>query len=192
MKRLRSKFAVVVLAVGLAAWPLVAWAALSDAISPSGLPASLKNAGAVFTVPVSMTNSWQTLVTAIDTADNSGSIVLNPGGISRAAQRKMNMAAQSTTVQVRVRYATSSTITASTIQGFGFDDNSIPERLFDSAGNHALSFLSDATNDVQDGTYSYTTSQEVDANAATSVMFAIKVAATGTGAAAAVVQVRVK
>lgn len=166
--------------------PVAAYAALSTSITPTGL------IGARVVQPSSVVNDWQTLVTAIDTADNAGSIVLNPGGITRSAQRKLVMSGVGTTVQVRIRYATGNTITAGTLQGFGFDANNVPERLFDAGASHALSFLSDATNDPQDGTYSYTASQEVDANAATSVMFAVKTAATGTGAAAAVVQVRVK
>lgn len=189
MKRIWNQVAVLVLAVGLVAMPIAALAALSTAISPDMPPQA---AGSSYTVPVSLMGNWQTLVTTIDTADNAGSVVVNPGGITRSAQRKLNMTGLGTTVQFRIRYAVGSTITAGTIQPFGFDANSAPERLFDAAGTHALAFVSDSTNDVQDGTYGYTTSQEVDANAATSVMAAIKVAATGTGAAAAVVQVRVK
>lgn len=161
--------------------------ALSDPVSTVDRSSS----GRYF-VPVSQATDWVTLVTTLDTADNGGSAVVNPGGITRSAQRRLKLAAAGTTVQVRVRYATGSTITAGTLQGFGLDNNTVPERLFDSTGTHSLSFLSDATNDPQDGTYSYTASQEVDANAAAFVMFAVKTAFTGTGAAAAVVQVRVK
>lgn len=188
MKRFKNRFVVTALVLLFAALPAIAFAALSTSITQS---ISL-GPGSHLAVPASVISDWQTLVTAIDTADNSGSIVLNPGGITRSAQRKMNMGGFGTTVQFRIRYTTGTTITAGTIQPFGFDGNGAPERLFDSSGTHALAFLSDATNDAQDGTYSYTASQEVDANAAASVMAAIKVAATGTGAATAVVQCRVK
>ena len=169
----------------LAAVPLLA--ALSTAISPVGTIPSQQN----FTTPVSIVNDWQTLVTAIDTADNSGSIVLVPGGITRSAQRQCNTRARCTSAKFRIRYTTGTTITACTIQPFGFDSAAAPERLKDSGGTHALAFVSDATNDVQDGTYSYTDTQTVDALGANYIMAAIKVAATGTGAATAVLQVMV-
>lgn len=162
--------------------------ALSTAIGPSGVVESRQ----AFVTPVSIVDDWQTLVTTLDTADNGGSTVVNPGAITRSAQRKLNTLRRCTTVQFRIRYTTGTTITAGTIQPFGLDGNGAPERLFDASGAHALSFLSDATNDAQDGTYSYTASQEVDANAAASVMAAIKSVFTGTGAATAVIQCRVK
>jgi len=144
--------------------------------------------------PVSVESDWVNLIAAggVNVADNGGSTVLNPVGITRAAQGRLKLLGKGTTVQFRIRYTTGQTITAGTIQPFGLDGNNAPERLKDSSGAHALAFLSSAADDVQDGTYSYTDSQEVDANGAAQVIAAIKVLATGTGAATAVLQARVK
>jgi hypothetical protein len=188
MKRFPRKLLALLLAVGLVAMPLVALAALTNQ------GASINGTRDGFTVPASIMSNWVNLCTDIDTADNSGNTVVNPSTITRAEQGKLSMLGSGTSVQWRIRYTTGTTITAGTIQPFGFDANSVPDKLFDDAStpSNALAFVSDASNDVQDGTYSYTASQETDANGATQVMGAIKVAATGTGAATAVLQVRVK
>jgi hypothetical protein len=186
MKRIPRKFLALLLTVGLVAMPLVALAALTNQNAQVNVLSG--------NVPVSVMGSWVNLCTDVATADNSGSTVVNPAAITRAAQGKLWMLGAGTSVQWRIRYTTGTTITAGTIQPFGFDVNSAPDKLFDDAStpSNALAFVSDASNDVQDGTYSYTASQETDANGATQVMGAIKVAATGTGAATAVLQVRVK
>ena len=188
MKRFPRQFLALLLTVGLVAMPLVALAALTN--KTVSISSGTRNG----TAPASIMSDWVNICTDIDTADNSGSTVVNPSTITRAEQGKLSMLGSGTSVQWRIRYTTGTTITAGTIQPFGFDANSVPDKLFDDAStpSNALAFVSDANNDVQDGTYSYTASQETDANGATRVMGAIKVAATGTGAATAVLQVRVK
>lgn len=175
--------------LALIALTLLAWPALAALTNKD---ASVVNVSAKASSPTSIVSNWVDLCSDIATADNSGNTVLNPSNITRAAQGKLAMLGSGTTVQWRIKYTTGLTITACTIQPFGFDVNSAPERLLDSTGTHALAFVSDSANDVQDGTKSYTASQETDANGAFQVMGAIKVLATGTGAATGVLQVRVK
>lgn len=143
-------------------------------------------------VPVSVMGDWMDICTDIDTADNAGSTVLDPVSISRAEQGRLNIQGRGTSVQFRIKYTIGLTITAGTIQPFGLDSNGLPDRLFDASAQHALAFVSDAANDPQDGTNAYTATQEVDGNGATQVIAAIKVAATGTGAATATLQARIK
>lgn len=184
MKRLQRICFIVALSFSLPVMLLGAVTPYNAATAPSSAKPG---------IPVATMGTWVDVCTDLATADNGGSTVVNPSLITRTAQGTFAMTGAGTTVQLRVKYTVGTTITACTIQPFGFDANGIPERLFDATSVHALSFLSDATNDVQDNNgKSYTTSQEVDANGAVRVLGAVKVLATGTGAATAVLQMRVK
>lgn len=176
-----KRIVLALIVVALLAWPALAALTNKDA--------SVNNVSARASAPVSVMGNWVDLITAVNVADNSGSLVLNPGGITRAAQGRLNALGSFTRVRARIKYTTGTTITAGTLQPFGFDANSVPERLADDAGSYSLAFLSDATNDVQDGTNSYTATQEFDAKGCAQVLLAVRVLATGTGAATCTVQV---
>lgn len=172
--------------LALIALTLLAWPALAALTNKD---ASVVNVSAKASAPVSIMGNWVDLVTAVNAADNGGNLVLNPGGITRAAQGRYNTLGAFTRVRARIKYTTGTTITACTLQPFGFDANGIPERLADDTGTYSLPFISDATNDVQDGTNSYTATQEFDARGCAQLLLAVRVLATGTGAATCTVQV---
>lgn len=144
-------------------------------------------------VPVSIITDWATVCDAPTTSDNSGSTVVNPGGISRSNQNWLQMAGVGTTVQFRLRYPTAGTVsTQVVVQPFGRDSAAVPERLVDTSGTHVFTLTVDTTNDARDGTYSYTQPYEVDANANKEVLIAVKTALAGTSLTNAVIQARLK
>lgn len=141
--------------------------------------------------PVSTVTNWGTACDDASASDNSGSTVVNPGGITRSAQHKLQMGGRGTTVQIRLKYLTSGTVTQTlVVQAFGLDSSGAPQRLLDSTGTHAISVPVDTTNDARDGTYSYSEAVEVDAQANTEVIVTVKTPTTGTATTA--IQVRIK
>lgn len=146
-------------------------------------------------VPVSVISDWVDVCDAPETADNSGSTVVNPGGITRSAQNKLYNHGIGTSLQIRLKYdAGASTLTNPVVQPFGFDGNNSPQKLVDADGTHELTLTLDGTNDVQDGTYKYSQPVEVDMDGCASVLVAVKTAFNATSGAEdnSAIQVRVK
>lgn len=144
-------------------------------------------------VPVSLASDWVAVCTTPTTADNAGSTVVDPIGITRTAQNWATIAGKGTTIQVCLKYPTAGTVSTSpVVQVFGKDSNSIPQRLNDKDGTHELTLTVTAASDVRDGTYSYTNVIEVDANANRSVLVGVKTALAGSSLTGAVILVRVK
>lgn len=170
---------------------VIALAALSDPVSPTrpaGAPSTI-----TYTRPVSTMTDWVMVCDDPATADNAGSTVVNPGGITRSAQRKCKMIGSGTTAAIRLRYPTAGTVTtAPVVQVFGFDSAGIPERLVDATASHALTLTVDTANDARDGTYSYTQPVEVDVNACTEFLVAVKTALGGSSLTNATIVVRIK
>lgn len=153
-------------------------------------------------VPASPQTDWRTINSAPTTSDNSGSTVVNPGGITRSAvvDNVLSMSGKGTWVQVRLKYPTAATVTANTpiVQLFGADRGSgnsgtaLYQRLLDASSGHEQTLSVDTTNDVRDGTYSYTAPVDIDASACATVLCAIKTVLGGSGLTGAVIQARIK
>lgn len=146
-------------------------------------------------VPVSIISDWVDVCDAPETADNSGSTVVNPGGITRSAQKLLQNRGVGTSVQVRLKYDVgASTLTNPVVQVFGFDGNGVPTKLRDKDGNHELTLTLDATNDVRDSLFKYSVPVEVDMDGCSSILVAVKTAfAASSGTVSnSTIQVRVK
>lgn len=147
------------------------------------------------TNPASVTSEWQDVGTTVTTADNSGSIVTNPGSISTLNTTRLyvSMQARFTSVQFRLKYPTAGTVTTNIIvQPFGLTLGGLYQRLVDATALHQIPLTVDTTNDVRDGTYSYTQPAEVDASACDKVLIAVYTALAGTSLTGATIQARVK
>src|SRR5947207_1001973 len=82
--------------------------------------------------PVAPVTNWTDICTAPATADNSGSLITNPGAITRSAQNLFQIAGFGTTVQVRLKYLTAATPTTNpVVQFFGKDSLGSWQRLFE-------------------------------------------------------------
>lgn len=146
-------------------------------------------------VPVSVISDWVDVCTAPETADNSGSTVVAPLGITREAQNRIYNHGVGTTLQIRLKYDDGAgTLTSPVVQPFGFDGNNSPQKLVNADGDHELTLTLDATNDVQDGTYKYSQPVEVDMDGCASVLVAVKTAFNATSGTEtnSAIQVRVK
>lgn len=137
--------------------------------------------------PASLQCAWMVINSLPTTADNGGSSVVAPLGITRADVYRRTADGLGTILELCVRYDRARTIsTALVCQPFGFDKNGVGQRLKNSAGTHELTF-DDAATDFDDGvTYKYTDSQEVDLNGAFTLMVPVKTAlvlSSGTNAA---------
>jgi predicted DNA-binding transcriptional regulator AlpA len=142
------------------------------------------------TTVASIETNWFDVCTTPSTADNSGNAVVQPGSITRDL---LAMGSQGTLIQVRLKYPTSATVTTSpVVQLFGKDGGGLFQRLSDIDGIHQQTLSVDTSNDVRDGTYSYTQPIEVDADACSYVLAAIKTALAGSGLTGATIQARVK
>lgn len=186
MKRFVHSIAWLLIGVLVAGPAMTAVGAIGTAISVS----TSNPLGIHSMVPVSLMGNWQTVATAITTADNGGtnpvlvvygSAFTSGTGIqlTRSTTIPINVQGTGTTVQVRAKYTTGGTVTtAPIIQVFGLDGNGKPERLFTSGASPSafVTCTADATNDVQDGTNSYTTSQSLDCNGASQIVVGIQVA----------------
>lgn len=145
--------------------------------------------------PASVISEWQTVGTTVTTADNSGSIITNPGNISTLNTTRLYVSMQGrfTSVQFRLKYPTAGTVTTNVIvQPFGYTENGLYQRLVDATALHQIPLTVDTTNDVRDGTYSYTQPAEVDASACDKVLIAVYTALAGTSLTGATIQARVK
>lgn len=155
-------------------------------------------AGRRIVLPVSVASDWADVCTAPTALDNEagvavGGVVVNPSAIMRSAQSWLQIAGIGTIVQVRLKYPTAASISASpVVQIFGRDRLQSPQRLLDNGGVHALTLSVDSTNDARDGVYSYTQPVEVDAEGSSEVIAAVKTALAGTGVTGATLQARVK
>lgn len=146
-------------------------------------------------VPVSVISDWVEICDAPETADNSGSTVVNPGAITRSAQNKLYNHGVGTSLQIRLKYDTGAgTLTSPVIQAFGFDGNGLPQRLKDKDGNHELTLTLDGTNDVRDSSFKYSAIAEVDMDGCASVLVAVKTAFAASSGTVnnSTIQVRVK
>ena len=133
-------------------------------------------------VPVSIISDWVECCTAPETADNAGSTVIAPLGITRSTQNRVTNVGRGTTLQIRLKYDDGvSGVTSPVVQPFGFDGNNSPQRLVNSAGTHELTLTIDTTNDVTDGTYKFTQPVEVDMDANRDMLVAVKTAFAATG-----------
>lgn len=125
----------------------------------------------------------------VDAADNSGSTILDPSAIT--VSRKILVGGHGTGVLIRLSYKSSALTTNPVIQVFGIDANELPMRLYDSNGAHELTLAVDATNDIDDGTNSYTAAKEIDAKGNKWIIIGVKTAAAGASATTMVIQARV-
>jgi len=147
------------------------------------------------TNPASIISEWYTVGSTITTADNSGSVIVNPSLISGIGTTRyyVSMMGRSTSLQVRMRYKTSGTVTTSpVVQMFGYTENGLYQRLLDATALHQIPLAVDTTNDVRDGTYSYTQPVEVDASACNQVLVTVMTALAGSGITGATIEARVK
>lgn len=143
-------------------------------------------------VPISLTSDWQDLCTDVATADNGGSVVTNPGGITRSAQNRLDMLEKGTMVEVCLQYPAGASITTSlTVQPFGIDTAGVTQRLLDDSDAHELT-LAVSANDPTNGTVKWTQPVNVDASACRYVLAAVKTALAGTGISGAKLLGRVK
>lgn len=168
----------------------------ADNVSPTEL-----NQGArTGSVPVSQVAGWAAMLTDTDGAHGpmlaesdsgvvSGGIVVAPALITRTDQYTLYLGGHGTTVQLRFKYATAGTsVVGPTVQVFGQRLDGSWQRLVDSGGAHALALTVDTTNDVRDGTNSYTQPATIDAAGCYRVIASIQTAATGTGITGCAIQ----
>lgn len=146
-------------------------------------------------VPVSVISDWVDICTAPETADNSGSAVVNPGTITRADQNKLYNHGIGTTLQIRLKYDTgASTLTNPVVQPFGFDGNGVPQKLVDANATHEQTLTLSESGDVRDSSFKYSQPVEVDMDGCASVLVAVKTAFAASGGTVnnSTIQVRVK
>jgi hypothetical protein len=141
-------------------------------------------------VPVSEQSDWSQVCDAPATADNAGSTVTNPGGITRAEQHWLPTAGRGTQVAICLKYPAGASIsTQVVVQPFGRDSAGIPQALLDAAGGNALTLTASAT-DATDGTWKYTAPVYVDALGSKDVLVAVKTALAGSTITGAVILAR--
>lgn len=146
------------------------------------------------TYPVSVISDWFPLLTAgaIDTADNSGSVIRNPGGITAADHNLVNVATVNvegsvgTSLMMRMQYDDGITsVTPPVIQVFGRDNDGNWMPLPNRALSFEVTFTPDLTNDSADGTYYYTRvdmeDHVVDMLGCTKILCTVKTALAATG-----------
>jgi hypothetical protein len=160
------------------------------------------NKPSYFTHPASIQSDWQDACTAPETADNGGSSVVNPQAITRADQNWVYPQLKGTTLMIRLKYNddVAATITNPVVQPFGIDGTGVgesaafPQALTDADGTHELTLTLTIASDVTDGTFKYTPPVEVDIDANTAVLIAIKTAFNTTDGTEAdsTIQVRLK
>lgn len=139
--------------------------------------------------PVSAQCDWFVCHTGLTTADNGGSSVIAPGGITRAACYKVSGCGFGTLLQLAVQYARAVTISTATVIGvWGFDRNGVWQKCYNAATTpaHELTFDDASSTDADDGTTWKTTDwQEVDLNGNHGFLIAVKTAlalSSGTSA----------
>lgn len=142
---------------------------------------------------VSPSSDWVTVRPAgkVNSADNSGSTILNPAAIPLASAYRLKVGGYGTYVLLRLSYKSSALTTAPVIQVFGIDVNDVPMRLHDSTGAHELTLSADATNDIDDGTDSYTDYKLIDCKGNAHIVVGVKTAGAGGAAATATIDARV-
>ena len=172
--------------------PLAKGSAMVD--GGSGMPNSASNrvreAGLV--VPVSAESDWVTVIDSVKTADNGGGTIVDPvTEIDGTDRHQFDPGGRFTQLLVRMAYTTAGTgIVDPVVQLFGLDSTNEPLRLTDSDGNHELTLAVDATNDVRDGTLSYTEAKTVDLQGCIKMLAGVKTLASGTGLTVAKLEVK--
>ena len=145
-------------------------------------------------VTCGVVTDWVDICTAPETSDNSGSVVTNPGAITRSTQNWLKPCGLGTQVLVRLKYdaGVSGSITSPVVQLFGRDSQSCPQRLVDASGTHEQTLTVDATNDVTDGTFKYTVAKIINIHGNIDLLAAVKTAFNATGTLTnSAIQVRV-
>lgn len=131
-------------------------------------------------VPVSPQCDWFVCHTGLNTADNAGSSVIAPGGITRAACYKIYGCGYGTLLQLAVQYARGVTISTGAVIGvWGFDRNGVWQKCYNAATTpaHELTFDDASSTDADDGaTWKTTDWQEVDLNGNFGFLVAVKTA----------------
>jgi len=159
------------------------------------------NKPSYFTHPASIQSDWQDACTAPGATDNSGNSVVEPQAITRVAQNWVYPQNKGTTLMIRLKYDDGATpSTDPVVQPFGIDGTGVgvaaafPQPLTDADGTHELTLATAVASDVTDGTSFFSVPVEVDIDANTAVLVAIKTlfAASGTGTTGATIQVRLK
>lgn len=125
----------------------------------------------------SPTTDWFVVNSAPTTNDNSGSTVVNPAGITRAAvvDQAVDVSGQGTTALLSLKYDAEGTLTDPVVNVFGVDGNGNWQALADADGNYDIT-LPTAAGDVTDGTYSWTVPVEVDCKGNETIYVAVKTA----------------
>lgn len=166
--------------------------------NPKGgdLPGQLPESG--------LTSNWVALCTAPETADNSGSSIVNPSLITRSDQNILDSWGFGMSLEVRLKYDDGVTsVTSPVIQVFGADVSSQAEtisgepnvrtksamnatvgtwqKLVDSNDDHELTLTVATSSDVTDGTYNYTKPVRVGKAGCRSFLVAVKTAFAATG-----------
>ncbi len=133
-------------------------------------------------VTCGIVNDWIDICTAPETTDNGGSVVTNPGAITRAEQNWLKTCGLGTQVLVRLKYDDGISVpTSPVVQLFGRDSQGCPQRLVDGSGTHEQTLTIDTTNDVTDGTYKYTAAKTINIHGNIELLAAIKTAFAATG-----------
>lgn len=133
-------------------------------------------------VSCGLKTEWQDVNTAPETADNSGSSVVNPGAITRSDVHRVYLNGFGTNALVRLKYDDALTVSADpVVQLFGFDVAGVVQPLSDSSGNHEKTMTTAASTDVTDGTFKYTVPVKIELDGCSSLLVAIKTALAGTG-----------
>lgn len=158
-------------------------------VSPSQV---ITNVDAPRVRPSDACANWVVVCSAPKTADNGGSTVVQPGAITRAELKALDVRSFGSTVHLSFQYETgASAITDPEVQVFGFDDNDVPFPLYTKDEAHEVTLATDTTNDVRDGTWKYTEPVEILLAGASFALVTVKTAAAGTNLTAPNILARV-
>lgn len=141
--------------------------------------------------PVSIVSEWVDVHEAPEVQD--GNPTINPGALASSSLSILLLQGCCTTLQVRLKYRTSVAVTVEpVIQVFGCTAGGSYQRLLNGDGQHQLTLDVDATNDVVDGTWSYSQPVEVDVDGCDSALVTVMTALAQGAQNDAVIQARPK
>lgn len=162
-------------------------------------------------IPVSLMSDWIDVCTSLLVANNSGSSVIAPYGITTSTLFPFCMMGGATGFQARMKYDSAKVVTGSAVvQFFGFDSGGlatgafdmtacVPQALYDGSSTpvHELTFATATSTDVKfssaaDGiVWAYTPHQELDAKGNMFVLPTVKTAVTQASSGVPRLQIRI-